>query len=398
MALVVTSEQLVCVKSAIFSKKGERLSDVRGSRGAVTCIASARVSGSDLIVSGSSEGAVQIWSARDGCLIRSLAGHCGPVHCAVALPGAVVVTGGEDGRAKTWRLDDGALLRDFDGHAGPVACAASIEHCRAGFVATGSRDGGLCFWRLVPGTAPEAQVAGHSAEVTCVCEVPGAKIVATGALDGSLRIWRPASGELLHDLEASRRRGDGVCCLAVAGNDLFVVGLASGAVRVFSAARGEMLQECSGHKINVTCAAAVPGTDLVVTASVVGNPKVWNVGNGKLVSELKGQKSCVTHMAAIPDSSFVVALSSDGAATIFDAVSGKVLHHLDTRKRENTDIATDSSRDESVKGQLQTLGEEILRRCCLQETGGEEESAPLLPTLIGRPLPRMFGKSRKAQD
>lgn len=413
MACVAATKQLVCVKSAAFDQQGHRLFDVRNAaRGAVTCVAAAHVDGLDFVVTGSDEGAVQVWSARDGGLLRSLAGHIGPVHCAVALPGGVVVTGGEDQQARTWSLDDGALLRSFSGHCGRVVCAASLEHSLADFVATGSNDGGVCFWRFARGAVAEAPCTGHSAEVTCMAELAGAKVVATGALDGSLRIWRPASGKLVHDLKASRRSSDAVRCLAAVGEDWLVVGLASGAVRAFSAVSGQVVQEFSGHKINVTCAAAVPGTGLVVTASVVGDPKVWEAGTGRCVSELQGQKSWVRNIANIPASKFVIALASDGTAMIFDAACGEVIRRLDNRKQEIADDATDCASDKFLDSVAQALRWVVLQRCPFRRERESEaeteflESKPFLgtpvgkplPTLINRPWPRMFGKSRKAQE
>ncbi|HEX3151236.1 MAG TPA: serine/threonine-protein kinase [Gemmataceae bacterium] len=121
----------------IESRTGEIL--IHGGAGSVRAISGDK-NGNYLAVAG----AKLILCDADG-LIRSLAGHDGPVLCvALAFDGTVLVSGGWDGTVRLWRTSNGQELAQFAGHEGPVRSLVFSSDQR--FVYSGGADGTLRRW------------------------------------------------------------------------------------------------------------------------------------------------------------------------------------------------------------------------------------------------------------
>ncbi|MGV3721687.1 MAG: WD40 repeat domain-containing protein, partial [Actinomycetota bacterium] len=65
-----------------------------------------------LVASGGDDGAVKIWEARSGTILRSLPGHARGVTDVIFSPdGTLLLTAGRDRYARLWNVSTGALLR-----------------------------------------------------------------------------------------------------------------------------------------------------------------------------------------------------------------------------------------------------------------------------------------------
>jgi WD40 repeat protein/uncharacterized caspase-like protein len=77
------------------------------------------------IFSGSIDGTVQIWNARNGQLQRTLRGHSRAVTAIALSPDSrLVLTGSDDQTARLWRVDTGQSLHTFEGHSDDLRSVA----------------------------------------------------------------------------------------------------------------------------------------------------------------------------------------------------------------------------------------------------------------------------------
>jgi WD40 repeat-containing protein SMU1 len=101
---------------------------------------------SELLASGSADGAVKVWRILTGaCVRRYDAAHSGAVtSLSFSRDSAHVLSSSLDGTARIHGLKSGRMLRELRGHDGFVHCAAYSSDCE--HVATGSADGTMRVW------------------------------------------------------------------------------------------------------------------------------------------------------------------------------------------------------------------------------------------------------------
>ena len=110
----------------------------------ITCLVHAPP---DLIVSGSDDNTLRVWSLTNPTHLRTLSGHSNGVWCC-AVEGNLVVSGSCDRSLRVWNLHTGRCLHTLYGHASTVRCV----RLRKGVAVTGSRDHTVRLWNVVDGT------------------------------------------------------------------------------------------------------------------------------------------------------------------------------------------------------------------------------------------------------
>jgi len=173
----------------------------------------------DKIVSCSKDTTICIWSRASGALLQQLSGHRGPVN-ALQLRGNLLVSASGEGCAKLWNLDPsrcpatGALLRtaakcvkEFWSHERGLACVEFSDdgrHILAGgndtvvykFDALSSGSGGTG-----GGEDNDAlRLEGHANLVRSLYLDAANRRVVSGSYDMSLRVWDFDSGKVLMHL------------------------------------------------------------------------------------------------------------------------------------------------------------------------------------------------------
>jgi WD40 repeat protein len=95
----------------------------------------------------SHDNTLTLWDFRTGRLIRSFAGHEGPIHAVDLAPDdRHALSGSTDRTLRLWDIGTGRLLHSFTGHTGPVISVAVCPDGRHGL--SGSRDRTLRLWDL----------------------------------------------------------------------------------------------------------------------------------------------------------------------------------------------------------------------------------------------------------
>jgi WD40 repeat protein/3',5'-cyclic AMP phosphodiesterase CpdA len=146
------------------------------------------------LASGDADGAVKLWDAEEGHLLRSLEGHPGGVQCVAFSPDARwLASGGADGAVRVWEAESGKLQRTLEGHTDGVRGLAFSPDGR--WLASGGVDRVVRLWEVESGTLVRS-LEGHGGWVHSVAFGPGGRRLCSCGSDGAIRLWDPSSGAL----------------------------------------------------------------------------------------------------------------------------------------------------------------------------------------------------------
>jgi len=285
-------------------------------RGPVSCVCTL---GQDRLVSAGWDGAVRVWSARDGSLLHTLGSHEGQVWGVCALGEDRLASAGEDGAVRVWSARDGSLLQTFQGHEGSVMSVCSLARER---LASAGEDGVVRIWSAVDGSLIKTLV-GHSGSVGSVCAA-GRDRVVSGDSGGALRVWSTTDGSLLHTLKGLNGPVLALCAL---GEGRVVSADSYGAVQIWSASDASLLHTLTGHEGGVAAVCAV-GQDRLASVDSDGAVRVWSATRGTQLSIREGHEGGVMGMCALEEDRLALA-DSDGAVQVWTIAGESRLHTLE---------------------------------------------------------------------
>ncbi|XP_068569270.1 F-box/WD repeat-containing protein 7-like isoform X1 [Cebidichthys violaceus] len=277
----------------------------------ITCL---QFSG-DLIVSGSDDNTLKVWSAVTGKCLRTLTGHTGGVWCS-QMSDATVISGSTDRTLRVWDAERGECVHTLYGHTSTVRCMG----LHGNRVVSGSRDTTLRVWDVSTGRC-EHVLTGHVAAVRCV-QYDGRRVV-SGGYDYMVKVWDPETEACLHTLQGHTNR---VYSLQFDG--VFVVsGSLDTSIRVWDAETGGCVHTLTGHQ------SLTSGMELRDNILVSGNAdstvRVWDVRTGQCLHTLQGPNK---HQSAVTCLQFcrglVLSSSDDGTVKLWDLKTGAWLRDV----------------------------------------------------------------------
>jgi len=151
-----------------------------------------------LLLSGSEDGSVRLWSLQTWTCLVCYKGHVFPVWDVQFSPlGYYFASCGHDRTARLWTTELAHPLRIFQGHFSDVDCIAF--HPNSNYIGTGSSDRSLRLWDCVTGTCVRF-MTGHKSSVLCLAFSPDGRFLASGSSDLRVLVWDIAFGHLLAEL------------------------------------------------------------------------------------------------------------------------------------------------------------------------------------------------------
>ncbi|XP_017486039.1 PREDICTED: F-box/WD repeat-containing protein 7-like, partial [Rhagoletis zephyria] len=271
---------------------------------------------SNIIVSGSDDNTLKVWSSVTGRCLLTLIGHTGGVWSSQLSPDNVVISGSTDRSLRVWDAISGRCLHVLYGHTSTVRCMAL--HGR--YVVSGSRDATLRAWNILTG-ACEHILVGHLAAVRCV-QFNGTLCV-SGAYDFLVKVWSVATETCLYTLDGHTNR---VYSLQFDGVHI-VSGSLDTSIRVWSAETGKLRHTLVGHQ-SLTSGMQLRG-NILVSGNADSTVKVWDITTGQCLQTLSGlhkHQSAVTCLQF--NSNFVITSSDDGTVKLWDLKTGEFIRNL----------------------------------------------------------------------
>ena len=302
------------------NKKSRLMKDILHLKGhddhVITCLQFNPIS--NLIVSGSDDNTLKVWSGITGKCLRTLTGHTGGVWSSQLSPSNIVISGSTDRTLKVWNAITGDCIHTLYGHTSTVRCMA----LNGNYVVSGSRDATLRVWDINTGHCCHVLV-GHVAAVRCV-QFNG-KTVVSGAYDYLVKVWDVKTETCLHTLEGHSNR---VYSLQFDGENI-VSGSLDTSIRVWSATTGAAKHTLIGHQ-SLTSGMQLRGS-ILVSGNADSTVKVWDINTGQCLQTLAGSNK---HQSAVTclqfNSRFVITSSDDGTVKLWDLRTGEFIRNLVT--------------------------------------------------------------------
>ncbi|KAL3083047.1 hypothetical protein niasHS_010849 [Heterodera schachtii] len=268
----------------------------------------------DLIVTGSDDCTLRVWSAATGTCVHVLNGHIGGVWALqLSQDGKIAVSGSTDRTVRVWDTEKGTLIHCLNGHTSTVRCMS----LRKDILVTGSRDCSIKVWDIVAGQCIRT-LFGHVAAVRCV-KFDGSVIV-SGAYDNNIHVWNAADGSLVHVLEGHTNRVYSIHF--VSERKLLISGSLDTTIRVWNVDTGECLQTLVGHQ-SLTSGMKLRD-NILVSANADSTIKVWNITDGTCVHTFAGPNKHASAVTGIRflDNGMVATSGDDGIVKLWDVMEG----------------------------------------------------------------------------
>ncbi|HNT11181.1 MAG TPA: caspase family protein [Spirochaetota bacterium] len=261
----------------------------------------------NLIVSGSWDGTICMWS-RKGELLRIVSAHAYGVSSVVFSPdGRTIASGSYDKTIRLWDLN-GQLLKTFVGHDGPITSISFSPDGR--MVASGSWDKSLRLWRrdgVLLHTLKE-----HADWVTSVVFSPDGKLILSRSNDKTVRLW--SSGGLLKKVYSGFKTG--VDSIAFNNDGKMIAIWTHGKLRLWSM-EGVELNVINEHgNMSGGSLAFSPDGNELAGALWDNTIRIWN-RNGILLRTCHGHTGKITSIAFSADGHTIVSSSEDKTIRIW---------------------------------------------------------------------------------
>ena len=254
-----------------------------------------------IAVSGSSdEGQVQVWSAREGRLIRAIEGHKGTVGSLCVLGHERVASSSSgDGTVRIWNPHTGDHVRTIKSEYKPGAIASLGENLLVlAPVGLSDRDESIQLWEVETG-GKMIDLPAMPGGVGALCTYEG-RFVVVGTYEGlvlhlDLSTYQDWRNFALRGHEPGR----GVVSLTLLEGGRLASGSLDTTIRIWDLERRETISVLQGHAKEVTGLASV-SPQLLVSSSADHTAKLWNLETGAVVATLEFDTS-LRSLAIMPD-------------------------------------------------------------------------------------------------
>ena len=241
----------------------------------------------DKIIFGTDDGHVLLANPKSGQIMMAFTGHTGGVW-ALQYVGNMLVTGSTDRTIRIWSIRDMRLLYTLYGHRSTVRCLGITHDGR--FIISGSRDKSVKIWNAKDGTLLHSFNDHHSDSVRCLA-LKGF-IAVTGSYDCTLRVWDIEQGICLHHLVGHK---DKIYSVAFDGQYI-VSGGHTGSTKVWDFKTGSCIFNLIGHCSLVSNIVITP--DAIVTGSTDCTVRHWHKQSGALLAKYFVSSGSVSALAA----------------------------------------------------------------------------------------------------
>lgn len=261
-----------------------------------------------ILVSGSADKTIKIWTLKTGDLKTTLTGHSSGVNSITISPdGETVVSGSSDNTVKIWNLKTGDLKTTLNVHYDSVRSVAVSPDGQT--LASGSDDKSIKIWNLKKGRLKDKNYGAHFSWVSCVAISPDGQSLISGSGDKTIKIWDLEIGNLETILTGHSYY---VSCLFISPDgQTLVSGSHDNTIKIWNLKTGDLKTTLTSPPDSVYSVAISPDGETLVSGSHYKTIKIWNLQTGELKTTLTGHSNAVNSVAISPDGQTIVSGSGD---------------------------------------------------------------------------------------
>jgi RNA polymerase sigma factor (sigma-70 family) len=331
------------------------------------------------VATASWEGAIHVWEAATGKLLRHWNRH--GTLAFTPRSDALLCGGWTDGTVRVLDLTTGKEARLFSAHAQGIRTLALARDGRT-LVTTGN-DGFLRLWDVGTGRQLHDFGGKQKSFVFQLALAPDGSQVATIHQDHVLRLWETATGKLVREQQEQSDCGsvafspDGkLVATTVTG-----IGGSPALIRVCEAATGREVWRLQGDGDPLDTMAFSPdGRTLIWGGQHRRELNFWEVATGRLRGRFSGHQGHVTCVAFAPNGRMMASGSSDASVLIWDVAGQRA-------RRQHASAALNAAQIDALWNDLAAQDAALAYRaiCTLREA--PRQAAALLAQHL-KPVPR----------
>jgi WD40 repeat protein len=219
------------------------------------------------IVSGSDDGIVRIYNAKDNYSIeKELEGHSAPVTCLVQIPNTIVISGSEDKNIFIW--DDFKCSKVLRGHTEAVKCFLYLpQYC---YLLSGSSDKTIRIWNAATKVC-DRMLEGHKQPVNYIMALRNGNLISASG-DTTMRVWEVPRFVCIKVVEG---HSHSVNYLAELDDGYIASASSDKTIRIWDT-DFKCLNVFEAHLKAINCVIGF-GRDMILTCSGDSTLKVWNI-------------------------------------------------------------------------------------------------------------------------
>ncbi|XP_072165436.1 NACHT domain- and WD repeat-containing protein 1-like [Diadema setosum] len=341
---VTTNDRtLACYKLA----SSEKLWSCKAIHGEdVTCIA---VSKDDrIIVTGSADKTLKLWTADGGKLLKTIQKHEGAISCVAMTPDCQrVVSGTLDGMVRVFNIEDGELVWSLTGSMDSVVAVTSNKY--SDILIAASADCKVRMWSLRDFS--QLNVIEGQGGVMSQMALSGDDMFFLRAYEDSrLNLSCLVTGTFVHPLEGHKGKIVDIC---LCPEGLYAgVATSEQVVYVYNIRSQELLQTLTGHSAPIRRVTITPNGHFLVTASADGNVRVWLLPKPK-AKEGEGKSAHtdkVTCIAMSKDANFAITGSADFSLKLWNIDLCQIIHAFSDHTKPISCVAMADNGSFAVSG------------------------------------------------
>ena len=258
-------------------------------------------------------------------IVRKLIGSMdGVLSCAVSSDMRYVVSGCSDGTLNIWDFSTGELLHSFQGHKSDVNTCIITSDNRT--IISGSKDGDIKLWDIKTGdeihSYPMAQEKHKGSVESCSLGPDGKKMI-SASLDGTIRVWNIVEAHLELEKILTGHKG-GVRDCAFIENNLVVSVSNDMTVKIWDIESGGEVSTITGQKSKILSCALTHNAQIIFTGSADSKIekaalKSWDrETNQELNNFVLSGDASVHDIAALNNNRNVAIALDDHTVRVFD--------------------------------------------------------------------------------
>jgi len=279
-------------------------------------------------------------------LIRTLVGHSSWVICTDMTPdGQIVVSGSVDESLRVWSPEMGECLRILQGHTDVVHDVAITPDGRLAL--SGSQDQTVRLWQLSSGTC-ETVFDMHQTGVISIAITPDGSIGASADRSGQIYIMQLSNGQVRHDLNTKMP----IQHIAISPNARrLYIAFQDMPLHVWQI--GEQTTHEPLDNIHVhTCFDITPDERRIIVNQKGGKAIIWDIESGRELQTLDGHQGGIEHLRITPDGRRAISCGLDKIIRIWDTETGVCYRNLQDHTRRVVSVSIRSDARQAVSAGL----------------------------------------------